>query len=795
MAKNLLKDFRISGDVIDQVADSPRPALQETTSPPQSNSGTTGPESRLQDGADPGPPTGATHLPDDERGSLTIVGEFYQKELTTNREAQTYLEGLGLLDWEVLKRLGAGYSVGALVPILSEDQKKALTRLGVLDAGGAEALAGCVVVPTTDEAGRVTGFWGQRTTGGKDLVLGRGLVNRDALKVWREETVLTGLMEALRLLTQGFERVLPCCLPQGFTDDHLGALKNAGVKKVVIGFDVPGLKDRLVAEGFAVAVVDVVGLSRRGGLDRERLEDAINAAPVVVPETKSQWAFHKTTGRWELENAGLSYKVMGSKERPSASLRLSVRIEKAGKRFIDHVDLYSARSRSGFKESAAAVLAAEAALIEQDLLGLLDQIEAAQDEDEKPAEVKMTEAERELGMSLLTSPRLLDDVVTDMEILGHVGEEVNKKLVYLAASSRKLDDPVSVVIVSQSAAGKSFLIDTVRLLMPPEGVVNLTSLSDQALNYIPEGGLVNKLLILGEAVHNEVVEHQIREMLSAKELSRMVVTKDERTGKLASKVVRQKALVSLMMSTTSHEMNPENASRSFFIHADESEEQTKRIHQQQNKKYTLEEMRRRRELAPAVIAKHQAAQRLLRPVVIVNPFAGGTGTLGIDAPGKPFPSSLMRSRRDNKQLNELTAAVCYLRQYQKQVKKAGGLEYVECDETDVKTAWDLFTQGIMSATYLELPVSLVKLYEEIRRLCRSQAETAGLAITDVSFDQSLIRKSVRWLGNESIKKYLRKLVSLEYLVTKSGFGRGQRVRYQLASDESPAQMAGLEEQK
>jgi len=93
---------------------------------------------------------------------------------------------------------------------------------------------------------------------------------------------------------------------------------------------------------------------------------------------------------------------------------------------------------------------------------------------------------------------------------------------------------------------------------------------------------------------------------------------------------------------------------------------------------------------------------------------------------------------------------------------------------------------------LELPVSLVKLYEEIRRLCRSLAEAAGLAITDVSFDQSLIRKSVRWLGNESIKKYLKKLVSLEYLVVKGGFGRGQRVRYQLASDESPAQMAGLE---
>ena len=72
-----------------------------------------------------------------------------------------------------------------------------------------------------------------------------------------------------------------------------------------------------------------------------------------------------------------------------------------------------------------------------------------------------------------------------MDALGYVGEELNKQLVYIAASSRKLEDPISILILSASASGKSFLVDTVRKLIPPEDVIAVTSLSDQALNYTP----------------------------------------------------------------------------------------------------------------------------------------------------------------------------------------------------------------------------------------------------------------------------------------------------------------------
>ena len=118
--------------------------------------------------------------------------------------------------------------------------------------------------------------------------------------------------------------------------------------------------------------------------------------------------------------------------------------------------------------------------------------------------------------------------------MGYVGEELNKILLYLCASSRKLDDPISVLIISQSASGKSYLVDIVRRLMPPEEVVAVTSLSDQVLNYIDD--LMHKSMILGEAVHSDTIEYQIREMLSGKELSRLVTVKDRKPEKCRARL-------------------------------------------------------------------------------------------------------------------------------------------------------------------------------------------------------------------------------------------------------------------
>lgn len=66
------------------------------------------------------------------------------------------------------------------------------------------------------------------------------------------------------------------------------------------------------------------------------------------------------------------------------------------------------------------------------------------------------------ALALLKDPHLLDRLLADFERCGVVGEETNKLIGYLAATSRKLDAPLAVMVQSSSAAGKSSLMEAVR---------------------------------------------------------------------------------------------------------------------------------------------------------------------------------------------------------------------------------------------------------------------------------------------------------------------------------------------
>jgi len=297
----------------------------------------------------------------------------------------------------------------------------------------------------------------------------------------------------------------------------------------------------------------------------------------------------------------------------------------------------------------------------------------------------------------------------------------------------------------------------------------VTSLSDQALNYIDD--LTHKFLILGEAVHGDVVEHQIREMLSGKELSRLVTVKDPETGKMQSRVVRTPVIVSSVMSGTSHALNPENASRCFVVNADESKRQTERIHEAQRQKYSLERLRAGNAEVERIIRTHQAAQRLLTKRQIVNDFA----------PCQGFPTALMRSRRDHDRFLDLIACVCFLRQYQKREEHDGALSYIRCDLEDYRIAYRIMVEGVLSSTVRELSAGAVGLYGELRAWVGHEAARQKLRPEEVSFTQRQVREYTA-LGHTWIKQALRQLVDYDYLSLARGGSERSRAYYRLRED-------------
>jgi DNA primase len=573
-----------------------------------------------------------------ESVDLKAIASFYHKTLAKSQEARAYLESRGITDKKLWSRFQIGFSDGSLLQVLSSTQQKELTERGLIRSSGKEFFQGCLVFPLLDEQGKVVSFYGRSIQAGtKPSHLyppgpRRGLINREALKVYSDQIILTeSVIDALSLVQIGVENVVPLYGTSGFTAEHLEALRAERVQSVVLALDndEPGRKasekiaDQLSKEGFSTSIISPPKKKDwneevLGGFTREGFESLLAEASPLEPEKpKDTPVLEKKGSRYLFTFGSLVYRLLGVKENFVSSLRVNIQAKKEGSedRYIDNVDLFSARSRTSFASNLAYSFDLEKARVEKDLLAILEALEEERDKafnQTEEEEIILTDEEIQLGMDLLSSPDLFDRISQDTETLGYVGEDVNKRLLYIAASSRKLDDPISVIVLSESASGKSYLVDTIRKLIPAEDVLAMTSLSEQALNYLPEDGLMHKFLVMGEAVHGDIVEHQLREMLSAKELSRLVTTKDEKTGALTSRMVRKEVIVSAIMSSTNYDINAENASRSFVINTDESAEQTRSIHKIQRKKYSLERYRAKEENIPRIIHQHHCASGSLR---------------------------------------------------------------------------------------------------------------------------------------------------------------------------------------
>jgi hypothetical protein len=225
------------------------------------------------------------------------------------------------------------------------------------------------------------------------------------------------------------------------------------------------------------------------------------------------------------------------------------------------------------------------------------------------------------------------------------------------------------------------------------------------------------------------------------------------------------------MSGTSHAVNPENASRCFVVNADESVEQTERIHEFQRRKYSLEKLKGGSTERSKVQKAHWAAQRLLVKCEIVNDFA----------PLLDFPTTLMRTRRDHDRFLDLIACVCYLRQYQKEEERSGELRFIRCDLEDYKVAYRVMVEGVMASTMREISAGAQLLYEDLRKIAKEEAKKERLETTEVSMTQRQIRERTG-LAQTWVRMKLRELLDYEYLVVHRGGNERSKGFYRLKDD-------------
>ena len=346
---------------------------------------------------------------------------------------------------------------------------------------------------------------------------------------------------------------------------------------------------------------------------------------------------------------------------------------------------------------------------------------------------------------------------------------------YLAAVSRKLDQPLAVIIQSSSAAGKTALMEAILSFVPPEDQVKFSAMTGQSLFYMGETNLKHKILAIAEEEGAERASYALKLLQSEGALTIASTGKEPSTGRMVTQEYRVEGPVMIFLTTTAIKIDEELLNRCLVLTVDENREQTRAIHQFQRQRQTLQGLLADQD-RKATLALHRNAQRLLRPLLVANPFAERL----------TFLDDKTRTRRDHLKYLTLIRAVTLLHQYQRPVKTTAHgdqtVEYIEVALDDIAVANRLACE-VLGRSVDELPPQTRRLLGLVDEMVTTVCKRLGIDRADYRFSRRDIREHTGW-GHTQLKVHLKRLEELEYLLLHRG-GRGQSFVYELLYQPPP----------
>ena len=739
---------------------------------------------------------------------LTQVALFYHQTLAASAAAKGYLSSRGITSADVIAAMPIGYADGSLLERAPEGSEThaALLALGVITPKGRELMEGCVVVPLRDLAGNVVGLYGRAVERVAHLYLPgprHGLVNAQAAATASEIVITESVFDALSLIEAGVANAVPIYGTNGWTSDHDELLEQHRIRSVILALDndeagqiaTQALAEKLTGRGIDVRTIalpakDVNELLVRDGAEQLAIiwkqlttsgetaaKEEAASEPIVAPVS-----IDTSDGSYVIAFGRRTWRVRGLSAVGVDRLRVNVRIDQDERFHVDTFDLYSARSRRHFlNEVASALMLSEsdARELQSEVARVIERLESerlalrTKGKGETSQQQPMSAAEREEAMELLRDPKLIDRIREDFAAAGCVGESDAMVIAYLAALSRKLDEPLAILFCARSGAGKSNLQERVTDFVPPEDLVRYTRITGQALFYQDEDALKHKVLALDEEGGAADAIYSLRILQSSGTLSVSATRTDPQTGKHRAEHYEVHGPTSIFLTTSHPEaLDYETRNRFVVLTADESAEQTRRILEQQRWGETLEGLvvKKKRE---AVIRRQRNMQRLTEALHVVNPHA----------PALSFPSGRLILRREQKKYLALIRAIALLHQHQRRRKTidvAGEtLRYIEVTPGDIALALQLAP--------MILRRDLDELAPPTRSLLTAICELVARKMDELKVPQShalLTRQEIQQATGLSywhLRVYLGQLVECEYVAAVRG-EQGKRYLYELLWD-------------
>lgn len=659
----------------------------------------------------------------------------------------------------------------------------------------------------------------------------QGVWNSHGVKNSSEVILCESLIDAMTFWCAGFRNVTTSYGTSGFNDYHLKLFVESGVEKVLIAYD-RDEAGNTAAEKLAVKLndngIDVYRILFPKGMDANEYAMQVSPAQksLELVIRKAEWISNgknkpqsasitvvknnpEEAAKSEKEPEPISvlaaeaagnevvttevpadvsehevvmtldnrhYRIRGLARNLSyEQLKINLLIKEGEAFHVDTFDIYSARHRASYVKQAAQELAISENVIKCDLGKVLLKLEELQDQQIKGTLAKqekqpvMSDSEVKEALALLKEPVLLDRILQDFNRCGVVGEETNKLVGYLAACSRKLDRPLAVMVQSSSAAGKSSLMEAVLSFMPDEECIQYSAMTGQSLFYMGEQDLTHKILAIAEEEGASNTSYALKLLQSEGEVSIASTGKNATTGNLETQEYRVEGPVMLFSTTTAIDIDEELMNRCLVLSVDESREQTKAIHAAQRKRRTLDGLKANK--AKAKLTKlHQNAQRLLRPLAVMNPYADQL----------TFLDDKTRTRRDHEKYLGLIDVVALLHQYQREVKRESfdgeTIEYIEVTLEDIATANKL-AHDVLGRSLDELPPQTRRLLQLITEFVTSACQQFNLKQCDYRFSRKDVRAASGWTDFQ-VKKHMQRLEEMEYVLIHRG-KRGQSYEYEL----------------
>ncbi len=691
----------------------------------------------------------------------------------------------GINDREVFTELKMGVVVPAPEELPSEIEEY-LNDFGLLE----EYLIGMVSLPIRNYLGRIENIVFINLSGNNPVLLNdKGIINLEAFWAFKEILFVDTLEDFFTGYISVKKNVVPV-LDTGMIEDIINALKWNDTERIYLlntSSRYEDLKEKLAGTDITCISVTLPDeLPLREYIKRWSVESFLNlleseSEKKILSDTSAvpeDFILVETERELLFKAIDRAYRIRGFIREGFEKL-VMVSLEIDGMVVPDKVDLSRSLSRYRFAELVSTEVDISIDTVKKDLnkiYALLDEIqnEAFSDKLNVPDKniTVITPGEKSKILDAVSKRDILNELLLeDTERLGYVGEEVNKKLFYLSATSRLTGRPVSVLDISPSGTGKSFGLSMIMDLMPPEDVLRYSRLSPNALYYMTEADLKGKVLCIEEICGMEESLEPIRMLLSAGELAVSVVEKDAVTGSLKTVERRIRVDIPVLSSGVKDIFDEETMSRFIITYNDLTESHRNRILESIGRAYSLEGekiYRGRKEILTFWRKLQRTFDTNLR---VVNPFTDRI-TLNVDLPV---------ITRKLESYYRLLNTIAFVRQvnktrYREVDSKGKPFEFITVDKSDIDTANEIASY-VFKYSRSDLTKRLYDACMVIKKYCTDSVKDKRISPYDVTFTRREIREYTGWKLSMA-KDLLDKLEELEYIYRVSG-SRGKMFLYRL----------------